>query len=123
MKFSKIWNNIFYVIAVVALVLFLLKPTRKELCLEDYDDLKNQNHIGVVYNKYIDKEQHYSKVLKIQNSGDTNIWVLTYDKSGLYDYLELNDSIFKASGSHRVRVFRKNSPDTTFILDYGCDDL
>ena len=119
MNFRRIWNILFYLIIPLAAIIYLiLQPSREKTSLEYSNKIKKELYQGLIVEKYIDKKQHYSKVIKIA-SKDTIIWVLTYDKSGLYDYLQEGDSINKAVGSYEVTVFRKNKRDTSFILNYG----
>jgi hypothetical protein len=105
----------------VASIFFLLRPNQKKRCNEYSKKTLSISFNGVVIRKYIDKKQHYSRIILIQ-SDDTIPFAVTYDKSGLFNYIYLQDSIVKEYGENMVVVYRDNERDSTFNLDFGCVD-
>lgn len=76
---------------------------------------------GVVINKFLDKENHLIKTLEVNSNSKIIRIFLTRDKSGLYEYILIGDSILKSNESLKCSIKRV---DTTkeFIIDFGCQD-
>jgi hypothetical protein len=123
LNFNNVWRFLGLLPLIFIIIYFLNLPSRKETCLEHTIKIKNREFKGILKEKYIDKKQHFSKVLKVTSSSENDILVLTFDKSGLFDYLQINDSIIKESGSLELEIFRNDLADTGFIIDFGCNDL
>jgi hypothetical protein len=82
--------------------------------------VKNLTFNGIVDRKFIDNNNHGYSIVELHNyNGDSLQVNLTFDNSGLFEFLEKNDSVEKISGGFRVRLFR-TSLDTTFILGTDC---
>ena len=43
-------------------------------------------------------------------------------QSGCFEYLNINDSIIKKYGSYDIIVYRNGQSDTTFVIDYECNE-
>lgn len=83
--------------------------------------IKNTIVYGKVIGKYLDKEEHQYPTLIFSNKIDGNQKLYIYnDESGFYDYVQLRDSVCKDSNDMKIRIFRNNILDTTFILKIIC---
>lgn len=65
-----------------------------------------------------DTSNRYKETMFIQIQDSIFKLPKNNDQSGLYDYLEKGDSIYKKQSSPIFRVVREGN-DTTFLLDYG----
>ncbi|MBK6284586.1 MAG: hypothetical protein IPF54_19895 [Draconibacterium sp.] len=72
---------------------------------------------GVVTKKFINSEEHNYKTVLLNNGQE--LW-MNWDLSGLYEFIEINDSIMKNSGSYAVKVYR-DSLEYIYVIDYGCE--
>lgn len=116
-KLWKIWS----LLAFIASVLFILYHLiNQNPCSYYYNIEKKRNYSGIIINKYIDNEQHNYKVLRILSKDSIFDEIMNTDKSGLFEYLILRDSIVKYPNDYKVDVFRNQKYDTTFIMDFKC---
>ncbi len=74
---------------------------------------------GKVEKKYLDKNNHMFETLKLMNNNKCSYIVLLDDESGLYNFIEPEDSLLKDSGILKCRVKRKGE-DYYFTIDLGC---
>ena len=63
---------------------------------------------GFLINKYIDYENHEYKTCVIQENIDTLTVLLNFDRSGLFNYLKVGDSVFKDIGDSLIVVKRRD---------------
>jgi predicted house-cleaning noncanonical NTP pyrophosphatase (MazG superfamily) len=123
MRKERIFNVLGIIMIIAGVIIFIMSPSTKENCINSYSELRSESYIGIVTKKYVDKDEHYFITVEIKLKDEITSWILDNDKSGLYDYLKIGDSIVKKNGTYKVRIYRKSKVDTVFILDYGCDDL
>jgi hypothetical protein len=100
--------------------LFLKERTPIDTCYEAYLRLKSKEYCGVVNRKFQDIMNHGSITIEIKRDSSILKWPVANEKSGLYQYIKLNDSIVKESGSFEVLIYRNSVYDTLFVLDYDC---
>ena len=96
--------------------------SREEIRCERKERAKSMVWDGIIVDKYIDKKNHNAKMLIIDN-GEVGLFktsILTIDSSGLFDTVEVGDSIAKYSGELSVRL-RSLRVDTIIVLNYSCD--
>jgi hypothetical protein len=63
---------------------------------------------GVVVNKYLDRSQHSTPIVEIENfEGRVDSVYLFGDHLGLYDRIQITDTLKKESGSNEVLTKRK----------------
>jgi hypothetical protein len=88
---------------------------------DSYESFKSDSNDYLVINKYIDSSEHSSRTLVLQNKGGYHFKYtdLDFDKSNLFNFLSVGDSIKKEKGTAVVRVINKKV-DTTFKVDFGC---
>ena len=97
-------------------------PSEDEICHRIYNQFKNEKFNSRISNKYIDKLQHNSRVIIIENldkSIDT-IMSFDWDTSDFYDFAVIGDSIVKYKGDSIIYLFR-NEIDTSFMIDFDCE--
>ena len=117
---KKIWG-ILYIVGIIGVIIFFIsQPSDDEICIQQYKKEKGIYYNGRVVAKYLDKANHNSKTLELSMKGEKVN--LDWDLSGLYEFVEVNDSIVKDTGNYEVRIYR-DSDEYKFIIDYGCDNL
>lgn len=77
---------------------------------------------GTVDAVFEDSENHMQNTVKVISNNNVQTFYLEYDKSGLFEYLEVQDSIIKDYNSYRVNVIRQGKIKA-FLLDYGCNSV
>ena len=118
--------NILSRVALLILFIVFVALTTKEdsagVC-NSYKDLKNDTYDYVVINKYIDSNQHSypTLVLQYKDGYQFKNTDFDFDKSNLFNFLSVGDSIKKEKGSAIIRVINRKV-DTTFKVDFGCDE-
>jgi hypothetical protein len=118
--------NILSRVALIILFIVFVAGTIKEdnVALSDsYKDFKSDTYDYLVINKYIDSNEHSYSTLVLQNKAGYQFknTELDFDKSNLFNFLSVGDSIKKKKGTAIVRVINKKV-DTTFKVDFGCDE-
>lgn len=115
MKFAKreIVKTAIFGIVTVLIFYIILNYSRKFFIEETY----NITFIGVLNNKYLDKNDHNRSKIEILSKSDTIKFDLQNDASGLYDFLSVGDSIVKTPNSFEVHVYNLTK-DTIFKLDF-----
>jgi uncharacterized membrane protein len=126
----KIKATVISILGALVISIFLLSyfdiinifSSREEIRCERKERAKSMAWDGIIVDKYIDKENHNAKMLIIDNGevGLSKTSILTIDSSGLFDTIEVGDSIAKYSGELSVRLTGLRL-DTVIILDYSCD--
>lgn len=118
--------NIFSRVALLILFIVFVAGTIKDdnaaLC-NSYKDFKSDTYDYLVINKYIDSNEHSypTLVLQYKDGYQFKNTDLDFDKSNLFNFLSVGDSIKKEKGSAIVRVINRKV-DTTFKVDFGCDE-
>ena len=118
----NILSSVAILILFIVFVVLSIKEDNAAVC-SGYKDLKNDTYDYLVINKYIDSNEHSYRTLVLQNKGGYQFKYtdLDFDKSNLFYFLNVGDSIKKNKGSAIVRVINKKV-DTTFKVDFGCDE-
>ena len=118
--------NILSRVALIILFIVFVTATIKEdnaaLC-DSYKDFKSDTYDYLVINKYIDSNEHSYRTLVLQSKEGYQFkstdW--DFDKSNLFNFLSVGDSIKKKKESAIVRVIHRKA-DTTFKVDFGWDE-
>ncbi|UII34126.1 hypothetical protein LVD17_09900 [Fulvivirga ulvae] len=76
---------------------------------------------GRVDSVYEDKSNHSVNTVNVNSGNNIQIVYLEPDRSGLFNYLQANDSIFKEYNSYDV-VVKRAGKENYFILDFGCSN-
>lgn len=73
---------------------------------------------GIVQSKFLDEKNHMSPTIVLMDSNEQKI-ALPNEKSGIFEYIEIDDYIEKSKKSLLVKVVRDSS-EVRKKLDYGC---
>ena len=102
--------------SIVLVIQLILMPSWKETINEEIDKTFNDEYVGSVIRNYVDTEQHGYRITIIETSDGIKTIKHTRDISGIFEYLQAGDSVWKESGSMEVRVKRADST-RIFIID------
>lgn len=119
-KKLKIFSFFLMVITIVFSV-FLVKKKIKEDCRRVKEQYLNVEYKGIVDEKFKDKENHSAKTLIIKGKTAKKVFRKYRDRSGLYEYARVGDSVYKPKGSLKVKVIREEK-ETVFTIDLDCDE-
>ena len=104
-------KKILFTIVALTIVIILvntLGPNYKHIRKEAYESLRYEVYSGIVQKKFRDKNNHDYPTLELRNIHGVQIIRLQLDESGLYRFVQENDSIVKDYGSYVVKVFRQD---------------
>lgn len=110
-----------FAIVLLVLVFLILKgvlPSRSDICLDGLNYAKSRGCKGVVVDKYINLN-HAIPTIEFKTGNTIREVSYSRDLSGLYDYLQIGDSIYKDINSLNVKVFR-GEVLKEFVIDHGC---
>lgn len=118
--FSEIALTITFI--VFGVHLFLSLPSLNDAACNRFKDFKSEELNAVVINKYLDSNEHsYSTlILEDKNGIITKNQDLVTDRSGLFDYILIGDTITKQGGTEFVKIVNAKR-DSTFQTDFGCE--
>ena len=98
-------------VVLLAAIIFLVNrnlPTSKEINQTAFESIKLTKFEGLVIDKFMDKRNHNHATLRLKNSfGEQNI-ILTRDKSEIFEFVQVGDSVSKEYGDLNVRIKRGN---------------
>jgi hypothetical protein len=115
---NKESNLGYYIFLLLVVILFLNSNYETNKNCQTY--FKQLSINGHVTRKYIDKKEHNYPILEVLTpEGSVQKINLSLDQSGLFEFVQINDSINKLSDSLRVNLVR-SSVDTTFVLNREC---
>ena len=108
MKIIK-WPKWYVFLSSIFVMLFLIYNYKSPSSIqkEKYENDVKLNIICIVADKYIDHTNHNYKTCIIKHDMDSIRFLMDFDKSALFDYLKVGDSIIKKPGEARVRVIRE----------------
>jgi len=108
------------ILTIITLAILLYKqPSKNELCLQAFEKIKDLQYNGIVIEKYKDFN-HSTPVFIVESYNQNKVTVSDFrDISGLFNFIEIQDSIIKERHSYEVKIIR-NSDERIFIIDYGC---
>jgi len=106
-----------FVIIIVIIVVNRNSPSDEDVYKSAYESVKFTKYEGKISKKFFFKNsQNYPSIL-VKNKLGTQKIMFIYDKSGLYEYLQVGDSIYKEYGKYDVFIIR-DSVKKKFTLDY-----
>jgi hypothetical protein len=110
-----------FVLTIITLViLYYDQPSKNEICIDAFIKAGQVEYKGLVDKKYIDIN-HAIPIFIVKDKNNISLKVSNYrDISGLFDYIEVGDSIIKEGDSYEIIVIRNNF-EKKFTLDYGCN--
>ncbi len=119
MAYGEIGLGITFIVLLIRL--FLSFPSFNDAACSRFKEFKSYKYDYLVLNKYLDSNEHSYPTLILQD-GKGNKFPnqdLIMDNSGLFDFLNIGDSIKKKQGDSLVNVVN-SSLDTTIEVDFGC---
>jgi hypothetical protein len=96
----------------------MIIPGPEKRACELYSQIVLIEFKGVISEKY--RREHDMPFIKIDDMNSKSSFNLYYDRSGLYEFVSIGDSIFKMKQSNLVYITKTNC-DTVFKLDYDCE--
>lgn len=121
--FVKRWNIISFFLVIIGLIMFFIfvENTKDDNCRKTAIYYNNMQIEGVIIDKFIDYNNHAEKTIKINSYDSILIYRKYKDVSGLYEFVQSDDSIVKKSGSMEVKVIRINR-EYLFQIDFDCEN-
>jgi hypothetical protein len=95
-------------------------------CLKDHCQIvrkfERNESCAVVKRKYRIEWNRNQPILKTDNTcRKVDNFFVTGDSSGLFEYVQVGDSLYKAANSFKVYVYRKGEKEPkVFNMDFGC---
>ncbi|WP_053178555.1 hypothetical protein [Sunxiuqinia dokdonensis] len=117
-KAKRIWLVWYTLSIIVVVVFFLSQPSSDKVCLQQYEREKGISYDGIVKAKYRDSTNHFDRTVELKD--DRKI-LMEWDKSGLFEFIQTNDSIIKKAGGYEVKLYR-NLNEYKFQIDFGCNN-
>ena len=109
MKLKYVIVLIYVVITVIALSIWLGDiPNSAEQHNNFIESYRIESYSGIIKRKYVDKKQHGYKTIVIDENYIERSILLDYEKGGLYNYLQVGDSVIKKENSLKINVLRDN---------------
>jgi hypothetical protein len=94
----------------------------KRIQCRNQKEALQENVSGILVSKYLDADKKDVRTIKFLENNDTVISKIFYHEiTDFYEYLQIGDTIKKASGKLEFKVSR-NGYDTTYMLNYGCKE-
>ncbi len=83
-----------------------------------FEKFKARSFHGVITKKYEDIDHHLNKTFEVESQKI----VIDFDRTGFYEFIKVNDSVIKESGSPVITVFRQGEMLKEFQIDFGCKE-
>ena len=104
----------------IPIILIFLRVVQKDSSIS-YEEFINryrtEEYSGLVIAKYIDRDEHnYQKVILKHEYGE-RILLFNHETGGLFNYIEVGDSLVKKNGTLDVNILRENF-DTTITMRF-----
>lgn len=105
---TKIYYLFWLALALIAII-FLIKYIDKNALYwaRMHDDAFRQKEFnGIILDKYIDPNEHQNKTIILMQDNIERTIIFNLEKSGIYGFFEIGDSIIKDAGTLQIRVIR-----------------
>jgi hypothetical protein len=110
-----IWYKIISLIFVVCFFIYHFK-SHSDLINEKYNRDVMKNIDGIILDKFIDNQNHMHKTCLIKGD-DTIKFIFDTDKSGVFNFLNIGDSIRKPIGDSTI-IVKRDKILSRFTLKY-----
>lgn len=127
MLFKRILGKYYWpyvIISFICLTLyfnFFIIKTPSQACKEIFNRDFNMGYNGKVESKFLDSKEHYYKTVLLTTGNVFSKITFDWDKSGLYDFIQPDDSVYKKVMNDTIYLGRGDE-EYVFIMNYGCDD-
>lgn len=99
----------FLSIAIGSIIIYLFTNKVMEMTSGNPADYYiDDEYSGVVINKFIDKEKHNYRTVIIKKEDKEHTVVFSFVMGGLYEFIEVGDTLFKKTGTLELHLKRKN---------------
>ncbi len=118
---KKQLGNLIAVIIVSSIIiaLILFSPSKEDEINYSYENAKTVRFNGIVSEKYIDTHDHGLPIIVVLNNAGVKYTAeFLSDRSGVYDYINVGDSVWKYINSIDVHV-KRDGKVKVFTLDYN----
>ena len=120
-------KKIYYIVLPLVLILFFIirfvipQLSKDSRCITYKEFLKISSD-GAVLKKYIDSSQHSFPTIEIKDIKDFEIEKLNLalDTSGIYNKINVNDTLSKETGKEEVFVIKGKKKILLAKIDFGC---
>jgi len=109
MKKAYIYLIIFIIILIGSVIIYLFTNKVLEITSIDPSDYYvKDEYSGDVINKFIDKKQHDYRTVVIKQENNEHTIIFSFVMGGLYEFIEVGDTLSKKSGTLDLRLKRKD---------------
>jgi len=115
---KKYFNFYLLIILFLGGLFFYYMTTNQKSCESFYNDYIEKEYFGRITDKFYDKDNHNYRTIMYNHNEKL---IFTIEKSGLFEFAKINDSISKNRGSNIVKIYRNNKA-YDFKIDFGCDE-
>lgn len=115
------WKLFLALISIVLISLLIIVNNDKfntSLACAKSEEFKNQEYGGIMQKKYLDKDNHQVRTIKLKNEETI---ILARDTSIFYSFVQQNDSIVKERGMDFLNVYRMGKI-YKFKIYFGCSE-
>ncbi|MDD2636179.1 MAG: hypothetical protein PHW82_11870 [Bacteroidales bacterium] len=122
---QKKYYFLFFVITFIVIYLGIIGITKNapyRACENKKTIVNDKEYKGLVINKYLDEKNHMNETVIIKDSNAEILVLLNGDTSGLYDSINLNDSIYKKKESMEVLLVR-DTHRAIYVINFDCDKI
>ncbi len=100
---------IFCLLIIGSTIVFLFTKKVLEITGGDPSEYyRNDIYTGVVIKKFINREQHNHRTLIIKQKDKEHVVLFNFVMGGLYEFIEVGDTLSKKSGTLDLRLKRKD---------------
>ena len=117
--FIKIWLIACILGAIIVFTWFnSIKLSPKEEINRAVNAYRIEEYSGVIINKFVDRDEHNFKKVILNENNLERVILLDIEQGGLFEFLNIGDSIIKTKDNLKVRVIR-NDIDTTIEMKFA----
>jgi len=106
---KKVYIILFFVLIIFTVIVFLFTKKALEFTSGNPSEYySNDFYSGVVVKKFIDREQHNYRTIIIEQYDNEYTLIFSFVMGGLYEFIEVGDTLSKKSGTLDLRLNRKD---------------
>jgi len=109
-----------FLVAGITMVEMKNRPKTKDICYQIKTYFSSISCNGMISEKYIDKQNHSDNTIIVVENDIEKTFFLDFEIGGMYDFLEIGDSIVKNKQQLSIRIIR-GSMDTVLTFKYNCN--
>ena len=118
----KALTKMYFALTIIGLVVVYFwsknfTPTDEEQYHSAINAYKTDKYSGVISNIYIDEEQNNFEKVIVNDGENEKVVLFNVETSGIFDFLDIGDSVRKAEGNLYLRVIRGDL-DTILRMEF-----